>query len=205
MKRIIFLIIGLGLSKAGLCQSGEMLQTMLQQISALQGYIVTAEKGYKIAEDGWQDIKNIKNGEFNLHSVFFSSLQAVNPKVAQMSEVAEIIAIQISIAESVSKQLSVFRNSQWLQSSELDYINQVYSTILNAASEDVKDLAGVITNSELVMNDGERIKRIQAIDNNMRSQAGLVKGFSDHTGLLIMQRQHEDEMDGEIKAIYGIP
>jgi hypothetical protein len=64
---------------------------MLQQIAALQAYITVAEKGYSIAEQGLQTIGQIKNGEFNLHSAFVSSLKAVSPAVGNMAEVAEII------------------------------------------------------------------------------------------------------------------
>src|SRR5674476_818487 len=64
---------------------------LLQQIAALQTYISTAEKGYKIASDGIHTISNIKNGELNLHSLFFNSLKTVNPKIKNATIVAEII------------------------------------------------------------------------------------------------------------------
>jgi hypothetical protein len=181
------------------------LQAMLEQISALQGYISTAEKGYKIAEEGLQTIGQIKNGEFNLHSVFFSSLAAVNPQIKQMAQAAEIIAIQISIAEQVSNALQANKSNKWLQPGEISYINGVYAKLLSAAVNDVNDLIMVITDGKLTMSDGERISRIQAIDNNARSQSLLVQDFSKQTSLLASQRQLESSDVESIENLYGIP
>ena len=92
-----------------------------------------------------------------------------------------------------------------MQPNELDYISNVYSTIVNGATEDVQDLVNVITADRLQMADGERLKRIQWIANNMRAQSGLVQGFSDHANLLVLQREHEHEMNEGIRSLYGIP
>src|ERR1700678_2125205 len=92
-------------------QFGSATTTMLQQIAALQAYIKVAEKGYTIAEQGLQSIGQSKNGEFNLHSAFYSSLKAVSRSVANMAEVAEIVALEISLVDQFSNKLSGYRQS----------------------------------------------------------------------------------------------
>ena len=64
-------------------------QTMLDQIVALKALIATAQKGYQIAEDGLHSIRDIKNGEFNLHSAYYASLTAVNPAVKNMPQTGD--------------------------------------------------------------------------------------------------------------------
>ena len=54
---------------------------MLQHIAALQVYIGYAKKGYNIASKGINTVRNIKNGDFNLHRDFFSSLKNINPAI----------------------------------------------------------------------------------------------------------------------------
>src|SRR5260221_4860823 len=70
---------------------------LLQQIAALQVYIDYAKKGYDIASKGLNTIRDIKNGDFNLHRDFFGSLKQVNPKIKKYAKVADIIAYQVSI------------------------------------------------------------------------------------------------------------
>src|SRR5438046_646086 len=82
-------------------QSKTQKKYLLEQILALKTYIGYAEKGYSIASKGLNTIKDIKDGDFNLHDNFFNSLSAVNPQVKKYSKVAAIIAMQISIGKVV--------------------------------------------------------------------------------------------------------
>ena len=87
MKRsIIFILVILC---SGFAHAQSDIQAMLKQIAKLEIYIIDLEKGYKIAQEGLTTIGEIKKGEFNLHSFFFSSLESVNPSVAKYSKIAD--------------------------------------------------------------------------------------------------------------------
>jgi len=203
MKKIIIVLLGCFLCGSTQAQMAQMVETMLQQIAALEGYIATAEKGYKIVEDGLHTIRDIKNGEFNLHSTFFSSLQSVNPQVRGLAEAAEIVALQASIINRTSRTLQSIRQNRWLRADEIDYLSKVYATLLNAALEDVNALADLTTSGKLEMTDGERIKRMQFIDNDMQQQYSFLLNFSDQTDLLVAQRQRDFSDNESIKRLYG--
>ena len=70
---------------------------LLQQIAALQVYLGYAKKGYTIVTSGVNTIRNIKNGDFNLHRDFFSRLKNVNPAIRRYAKVADIISYQVKI------------------------------------------------------------------------------------------------------------
>jgi len=203
MKKIIIVLLGCFLCVSTQAQMAQMVETMLQQIAALEGYIATAEKGYKIAEDGLHTIRDIKNGEFNLHSTFFSSLQSVNPQVRGLAEATEIVALQASIINRTSRTLQSIRQNRWLRADEIDYLSKVYATLLNSALEDVNALADLTTSGKLEMTDGERIKRMQVIDNDMQQQYSFLLNFSDQTDLLVAQRQRDFSDNESIKRLYG--
>jgi hypothetical protein len=204
MKRIVWGLAFMAVGITASAQFGSATQTMLQQIAALQSYIAVAEKGYHIAEQGWQTIGEIKNGEFDLHSVFFSSLKAVNPKVGSMAEVAELIALEVSMIEQFSHKLSSYRQSLWLQPSEVSYISQLYTTLVNDGLEAIAALTNLTTDGELTMTDGERITRIQRMDQDMQRQYRAVQKFTNQTDLLLVERQQEGNDIGNLKTIYGI-
>lgn len=88
MKRLIILIMFGILTTSTQAQSA-----MLDQIAALKAYIVTAEKGYQIAEDGLHTIRDIKSGEFTLHSTHYASLSTVNPVVKNVVKQPEAILV----------------------------------------------------------------------------------------------------------------
>lgn len=206
MKKILIatvLCFGWGMSIKAQVE-GKMLKTMLQQIAALQAYIKVAEKGYQIAEDGLHTIGDIKNGEFNLHGIFFSSLKTVSSSVKNAAEVAEIIALQISIAQQFSKSVQRYQQTGVLRGDELTYIGKVYSNLLSEGIKDIDALTTILTDGQLEMDDGERLNRIQGIDTDMHAQYGFMKKFTGQTDLLVMQRTRDGSDAGTVRQLYGI-
>ena len=188
----------------GLAASAQFTTEMLDQIAALQAYLQVAEKGYHIVEQGLQTIGEIKNGELNLHSAFYSSLQAVSPTVANMAEVAEIIDLETSMISQFSRKLSGYRASGWLQRGEISYISQLYTGIVSSGVELIGALTSLMTDGALSMTDGERMSRIQELDRDTKREYRLVQTFTNQTDLLTMQRQQEGNDISTLKGIYGI-
>jgi hypothetical protein len=186
-------------------QGATQLQEYEQQIAALQLYIGKLEKGYKIVETGLADIKAINQGEFNLHQAFFSSLAAVNPKISNMAEVAEILALQVEIVEGFSGAIKRWQSGGRLSSGELGFIGQVYSTVCRAGLDDLQDLLNLTTPGKLTMPDDQRILRIQALDGDMKQQYVFSQQFSARTDMLVGQRQAEGTDAGVMQQIYGLP
>jgi hypothetical protein len=204
MKRILLGLTFIGVGVTASAQFGATTSGMLEQLAALQAYITVAEKGYTIAERGLQTIGQIKNGEFNLHSAFVSSLKAVSPAVGNMAEVAEIIGLEASMISQFSHKLSGWRQSAWLQPTEVSYIESVYTSVVNNGLELLTALTNLTTDGQLTMTDGERISRIQQMDTNMQQQYRLAQAFTNQTDLLTVQRQQEGNDIGTLKGIYGI-
>jgi hypothetical protein len=194
MKRILLGLAFIGSCVTASAQFGATTSGMLEQLAALQAYIKVAEKGYTIAEQGLQTIGQIKNGEFNLHS----------PTVGNMAEVAEIIGLEASMISQFSHKLSGWRQSAWLQPTEVSYIESVYTSVVNNGLELLTALTNLTTDGQLTMTDGERISRIQQMDTNMQQQYRLAQAFTNQTDLLTVQRQQEGNDIGTLKGIYGI-
>jgi len=186
-------------------QQSTHLKNLEQQIAETEVYIKDIEKGYSVVESGLSTIKSITNGEFNLHSTFFASLKSINPQVAGMAEVAEIVAIQVSIVEQCSKSLKTYQQSTWLHSDEVTSIGQVFQTVLQAGLSDVNALISLTTANQLQMGDAHRIQRIQAIDADMQRQNEFMQDFTGQTDLLCQQRQQEQGDVGSLQSLYGLP
>src|SRR5450755_5113933 len=74
-------------------QKAADLKSMGKQIALLQLYIGWIDKGYSIARSGLNLIGEIKQGDFNIHNVFFSSLGDVSPIIRRCARVAAIIEL----------------------------------------------------------------------------------------------------------------
>src|ERR1700722_18395100 len=167
------------------------IQAMLKQIAKLEIYIVDLEKGYSIAKEGLTTISEIKNGEFSLHSLFFSSLQKVNPMIGKYSKIAEIIADQVSIVSQFKNLLSQLNRSGKINARELNYVNTVYSNISHECGKSLNALIAVTTDGNFEMSDDQRIRRIDGIYNDMKDKYAFTQHFTNQAGSLIGDRMNE--------------
>ncbi len=167
---------------------------LAQQIVALQVYAGYLQKGYAIARDGIYTVQSIRKGDFNLHSIFFSSLGIVNPNVRHYAKVAAIIAMQIGIAKKISTAIKQVKNSGQLTLEETRYLQSVFNRLLDDCLNSLNELSDVINNGRTQMKDDERIKRIDAIYTGMQDKQVFVQSFSRSATGLTIERINE-EMD----------
>ncbi|MGI8949949.1 MAG: hypothetical protein ACR2FN_00040 [Chitinophagaceae bacterium] len=177
---------------------------LLQQIAALQVYLDYAKKGYDIVSKGLNTIYDIKDGEFNLHETFFNSLKSVNPKIKNAVEVAEIISIQISIVNHFKAAIKMYNGSNQFNNSELNYINNVYSSLIVESLKDIDQLMEVITDDKLEMTDDERINQINNIYSDMCDKNQFTQSFTNGASLLAQQRARDQNDATVSKELYGL-
>ncbi len=167
---------------------------LLQQIAALQVYIGYVSKGYSVAKKGLNTIQDIKQGDLNLHSNYFTSLVTVNPKIRRYSKVADIIALEIDIARQTSKTIKDCRASNQLTTSELTYLQAVVNRLLDDCAKCLDALFNLITNGQLSMKDDERITAIDKLYEDMADKQIFIRSFSNTSRGLCVQRE-SDRMD----------
>lgn len=213
MKRILLLAIaGMLISHPSNAQTfGEWFNQkatqkkyLLQQIAALQVYIGYAKKGYKIVNSGINTIRNIKNGDFNLHRDFFNQLKNVNPAIRKYAKVADIIAYQIKIIKQAKATLQQIRETKQFTESELDYCKQVFGNLLDECLKTIDELIMVTTSGNLKMKDDERLKRIDGLYADVQDKYSFACSIGDDMGLLAVQRLGEQMEINRSKLINGI-
>lgn len=177
---------------------------LMQQIAALQVYIGYVKKGYDVANKGLTTIRNIKNGDLNLHRDFFGSLKQVNPKIKRYAKVADIIAYQLRIVKKANKTLQDIRETDQFTSGELDYCKTVVDNLLEECLKNIDELFLIITSGELEMKDDERIKRIDVLYAEMQNKWAFLSFFSEETGLLSVQRFGEKLEINRSKILNGL-
>jgi len=136
---------------------------LLAQIAALQIYIGEVKKGFSICQQGLQVIHEVKNGEFTLHSLFFSSLKNVNPQVVKFTRVADIIANQSYILANYKEILARTKACGQFTPQELTLFSDCFSNLAAETVQTLDDLLQVTTDGKLQMTDDERFRRVEAL------------------------------------------
>ncbi|HSZ34313.1 MAG TPA: hypothetical protein VK772_13440 [Puia sp.] len=192
----LFFIFLISFTFCGTTKAQSDIQAMLKQIALLAVHVKELENAIEIARDGLTAINEIKHGEFNLHNIFFSSLQSVNPAVAKYSRIAVIIAEQVSILLDFRSLLQRLKMNREITPSELSYVESVYSNMAEECSKTMNDLIVVITNGSLEMTDDERIKRIDVIAVDMNDKYTFSRQFTSGADKLIKEEQMKIGISG---------
>jgi hypothetical protein len=166
---------------------------LAKQIALLKVYLGYLKKGYEIADKGLTTIHNIKNGDFNLHRDFFGSLKNVNPHIRNSAKVADIIAFQIYIIQSIRQVNNFCKNNEQFTPEEIRYVAAVYSNMLLLCDASISELLMIIGTNQTEMKDDERLMRIDRLYDDMLDKQAFVKAFDSDVRLIAREREREQQ------------
>ena len=187
-------------------QAAEIQQLLLdvQKLSALKGILNDMYKGYEIVSNGYEAIKNISEGNFNLHETFLNGLLAVSPAVQNYKRIADIINDELMIVKEYKTVYTRFKEDENFTPDEIIYIGKVYSNLFNESLRDLDELMMVITASTLRMSDEGRIGSIDRIYEDMQDKLTFLRYFNNTTSVLEIQRAKEKNDATTMQGVYGI-
>ncbi|WP_298708838.1 hypothetical protein [uncultured Chitinophaga sp.] len=186
-------------------QNATQRKYLIQQIVALQAQIAQIKKGYEIAKSGYNTIHAIKNGEFSLHTVFFTGLKTVNPKVKKYARVADIIANQVTIIQVANQSIRQARSSPRFAAGELAAASEISTALLTEVAKTIDQLSAVILNGKYEMTDDERLRRIDQLYLTSNQQAKTAFTLSQHVGFIDRSRLQELSEIGAMRELYNLP
>lgn len=206
MKKIALLIAVVLISSQAFSQAQEAQQLLLnwEKLTQLKKILNDMYTGYKIAYKGYTTIKDISEGNFNLHKDFLDGLLEVSPAVRKYKRVSDIINYQIKTVKEYKAAFNQFRQDKNFAPEEIDYLGKVYSNLFNQSLKSLDELAMIITAGSLRMSDDERLQAIDRIYSEVVLQFSFLQDFNNSTAVLSVQRQKEIQ-DIEIsRKLYDI-
>lgn len=207
-KRIFILLLGtfLGFQNKTQAQSYELARLILdiEKLSQLKSILSDLYKGYEILKSGYTTIKNISEGNFNLHKAFLDGLLAVSPAVQKYQRISEIIALQAKIIVEYKTAIKRYRQSAHFNRDELEYIGNVYSNLVDKSTKNLDNLLAILTAGKLRMNDAQRLFGIDEIYQDTRDEFLFFRKFNHVTDLLALNRAEQAKDVRTLRNFYGI-
>lgn len=162
-----------------------------KQIVLLQIYLGYLKKGYRIVDKGLTTIGKIKEGDFNLHQDYFTSLKEVKPSIRNSARVSDIIANQVFIVQNIRNINEFCRNNELFTPEEIRYVAAVYTNMLKLIDVTMSDLITVIESGKSEMKDDERIKRIDGLYLDIMDKHAFTTAFGLQVKSLASERERE--------------
>ncbi|MBL7733205.1 MAG: TerB family tellurite resistance protein [Chitinophagaceae bacterium] len=204
MKKILLFVLLSSNICIGQSQEAKQLLLNVEKLAQLKLMLSHMKTGYKILEKGYTSIKNISQGNFNLHRDFLDGLLQVSPAVKKYSKVADIIRVQLKLVKEAKDALAEFRRSRQFTVAEIEYLGNVYANLLKESLKMLDELAMVVTAGKLRMSDDERLQAIDRIHDEVLEQYTFLNEFNNGTAILSLQREKE-QMDIDLmRKIHGL-
>lgn len=180
---------------------GKQIQYLVQQIAELQVYLGYLKKGYNIVQTGIHTIRDIREGELNLHSFYYNSLNSVNPRIKHSVQSVGIITNLQYVIESVAILRKAIRGSNIIPNPHHQFILQCCDKLADDVNKASAFFTDVISSGTLQMSDDERINRINGLYNKTIDQSVFALELLSQT-IVLLQSLSQDQSDQELLKIF---
>ncbi|MDB4925517.1 MAG: TerB family tellurite resistance protein [Mucilaginibacter sp.] len=189
-------------AQASTAQDVQQLLYDIEKLTQFKAILSDMETGYTILTQGYEAVKSISEGNFNLHSAFLNSLEAISPSVRQYGRIADVIANQASIVSEYKNAWKQANASGRFTASELIYMNRVFTQLLNQSVDNLTNLTNIITANTLRMSDAERLQAIDHIYSDTQNKLTFLRGFNNQLAILSLERAKEQNDLQMLKKLY---
>lgn len=202
---MVVMVIG-SFTYQGYSQSHEAQQLLLnwEKLAQLKSILNNMYKGYQVVSAGYNRIRDLSQGNFQLHQLFLDGLLDVSPAVRKYKRVADIIRQQQRILQEGKKALTYFTSTGSFTRKEIDYMRNVYGHLLEQSIQNLDELFVVVTAGKLRMSDDERLAAIDRIFKDMEDKLLFLRSFGNSNKILSHQRIREKESIELSRKLHGI-
>lgn len=206
-RRLTYLFVtltSLMFSSQTMAQQEELQQLILnlQKLNQLREVLNQLKKGYEVLTQGYNTIKNLSEGNFNLHQEFLDKQLQISPAVKGYIHIADIISLQVQIVARSKEALKARQQSQLFSADELYYMAAVYADVIDRSRKNLEELLLVVTANHLRMDEEQRIKAIDRIYESMKEKISYIAFFNKKGSVLADQRKKKTEENSRLRDMY---
>jgi len=203
---LVFLLTASAKIQLASAQTAELEQLVLdiEKLAQLKKILNDMKTGFDIVSKGYGTIKNLSEGNYNLHEAFLNGLLVVNPKLRKYRRVADISRYQAELLKEYKSAFREFKSSGTFTPEEISYLGSVYTNLFNRSLQNLDELTLVLTDSKLRMSDDERLTAIDRIYKEMQDKLSFLRSFDQQTRLLEQQRARLQQGATEMKQLYNL-
>ena len=207
MKKLLLIGLLACYTQAGAhAQATEIIQLGLnvQKLAQLRSILNNLRRGYQIVSRGYNTVKNISEGNFNLHKTFLDGLMDVSPAVRNYRRVPEIVNYQVALVREYQAAFRRFSRGGWFNPEELEYMAGVYDRLFKSSLKNLDELILIISSGKTRMSDDERLAAIDRIHADLEDKVTFLREFNSSASVLAVQRaKAQNDVEG-LKVMFDI-
>jgi hypothetical protein len=150
------------------------------------------------------DITDWVQGIKDLYSDYYKELSEVKQIIQDYDKVKTIVELQERIVSEYNSASALFKQDKHFTASELSYMGQVYSGIIDESLKNLDQLLLVVNAFVTQMTDEKRMDIINSASKGMQKNYNDLKQFDNQSILLSLQRSTDNDDLQTVKNLYGL-
>lgn len=179
------------------------------QVQRQQNKVIWLQNAHKTIENQMSKLKLDEISDWTekqriLYQDYYDGLAQVKNIITYHRRVRDLTKKQVRLMEEYRRAWKLFRQAGQFTADELDYMNRVYSGILQESSKNIDQILLIVESFTTKMGDAKRLEIINTaadqLDNNFYD---LVR-FNEQNLMLSLQRAKDQREVASIKKLYGL-
>ena len=140
-----------------------------------------------------------------LYRNYYEELAKVKTIITYYQRIKDISEKQVRLVDEYERAWNLFQKDAHFKASELDYMQSVYSGILNESLKNIDQIFLVLDSFTTQMSDAKRLEIINAAADQIDANYDDLTLFNRQNILLSLQRAKTEHDVKSVKQFYGIP
>ncbi len=180
------------------------------KIQRLQNKTIWLQNAQKTLENALSKLKLKEIGEWTekqkeQYRKYYEELAKVKAMITYYQRIREVAQKQVAMVAEYSRAWALIRSDQNFTVNELNYMEKVYSGILQASIQNIDQITLIIESFALQMSDAKRLQLINDAADKIDNTYDDLRRFNQQNIILSLQRAKTAKEVAAVKKMYGLP
>ena len=179
------------------------------KIQRLQNKTIWLQNAQKVLENKMSELKLTEISDWvekqrAQYANYFDELWRIKAALAYYQKVKDIIEKQLHLVNEYKAAWALFKQDKNFTLDELDYMQEVYTGMMDESIKNLDQLSLVINAFVTQMSDAKRMEIINEVDHNLDENLNDLREFNNQNKMMSLQRATEKGDIETVKKLYGL-
>ena len=179
------------------------------KVQRMQNKTIWLQNAQKVIENQLsktklREISGWTEQQRSLYRDYYDELGKVKSLITKYQRIKDITLKQAALVKEYKRAWSLFRQDSHFKPGELDYMQRVYTGILDASIKNLDEIMLVVSPAKTQMTDEQRLELINKSSDHLDENYNDLRQFNNQGIQLSLQRSKDLNDSRSIKKLYGI-
>lgn len=179
------------------------------KVQRLQNETIWLQNAQKVLENSLSKLKLTEIADWTekqkeLYSKYYNELWEIKTTITYYKRIKDLTEKQVAIVDEYRWAWGLFSKDKHFTQEELNYMETVYSGILDASIKKLDQILLVVNSFKTQMSDAKRLEIINEAANQMDTNYSDLRKFNTQNSMLSIQRAKSVDEVVTLKELYGI-